>query len=123
MYMSETESFIVFPIESTYVLTLVTHTLDFITGKVDVAGGTDLSLSGRLDQDKLLHSVMFYADQSFNVEIVCNDELQFKGPIPAGLFNLKNITFNLIRIDAIAAQTTIIVYTSTHADAFGGNSL
>jgi len=121
--MTNKESFIVFPIEDNYVLPLVTHTLDFITGKVDVAGAPDQSLSGRLDQDKLLHSVLFSTDQDFNVEIVCNDKLQFKGPIPAGLFEIKHITFNLIRIDAIAAQTDIAVYASTHPDAFGGNSL
>ena len=119
----DSELFVVFPVEDAYVFPVVTHTLDFLTGKVGVAGAQDQSLSGRLDQDRTLQSVIFYMSHLINVEILLNDDLQFKGPIPPGLFEINHMNFNLIRIDLPNAQISGAIYASTHPEAFGGNSL
>ena len=119
----DSELFIVFPIEDAYVFPVVTHSLDFLTGKVDVAGQNEQSLSGRLMQDKTLQSVIFFMSHLINVEILLNDDLQFKGPIPAGIFEIKHLNFNLIRVDLPNAQISGAVYASTHPEAFGGNAL
>jgi hypothetical protein len=119
----DSETFIVFPIEDAHVFPVVTHTLDFKTGKVDVAGAQDQSLSGRLEQDRTLRSVIFYMSHLINVEILLNDDLQFKGPIPPGLFEIRHMNFNLIRVELPNAQISGAIYASTHPEAFGGNAL
>lgn len=121
--MESKELFIVFPVDSAYTFPLVTHTLDFKTGKVDVADAADLTLSGRLDKDRDLQSVLFKVDKLLNVEILLNDDLTFKGAIPPGLFAIQYITFNLIRIIPKTTTTIGMVYASTHPEAFGGNAL
>lgn len=121
--MKSNETFIVFPVDSAYTFPLVTHSLDFLTGKVDVEAAADLALSGRLDQDKDLQSVLFKVDKLLNVEILLNDDLKFKGAIPPGLFGIQHITFNLIRVIPKTATTVGMIYASTHPECFGGNSL
>lgn len=119
----DSETFIVFPVEDAYVFPIATHSLDFITGKVDVEGAQEQPLSGRLEQDKTLQSVLFYMSHLINVEILLNDDLQFKGPIPPGLFEIDHMNFNLIRVDLPNAQISGAIYASTHPEGFGGNSL
>jgi len=119
----DSETFIVFPVTDAHTFAQVTYTLDYITGKVDVAGANDLTLSGRLEQDKTLKSVLFYMTELINVEILLNDDLQFKGPIPEGLFEIRHMNFNLIRVDLPTASTSGAIYASTHPEAFGGNAL
>lgn len=119
----DSELFVVFPVEDAYVFPQVTHSLDFITGKVDVDGAPDQTLSGRLMQDKTLQSVIFFMSHLINVEILLNDDLQFKGPIPAGFFEIRHLNFNLIRIELPNAQISGAIYASTHPEAFGGNAL
>lgn len=121
--MVSNETFIVFPVDSAYTFPLVSHTLDFLTGKVDVVAASDLSLSGRLDKDKTLQSVLFKVDKLINVEILLNDDLALKGPIPAGLIVIQHINFNLIRVIPKTATTIGMIYASTHPEGFGGNSL
>lgn len=121
--MESNETFIVFPVDSAYTFPLVTHSLDFITGKVDVEAAADLTLSGRLDKDKTLQSVLFKVDKLLNVEVLLNDDLKFKGPIPAGIFGINHITFNLIRVIPKTATTIGMVYASTHPEGFSGNAL
>lgn len=123
----DSETFIVFPIEGRHVFAATTYTLDFITGKVNIPGANDLSLSGRLQQDQVLRSVIIYCTQTLNVEILLNDDLQFKGPIISEfstLFEMDHKAFNLIRVTPTAAkQVTGMIYTSTHKRAFGKNAL
>jgi len=121
------ESFIVFPIEGLHTFAAVTYTLDFITGKVNIPGAADLSLSGRLNQDEVLRSVIFYANQILNIELLLNDDLQFKGPMPTGwgcLFELDHKSFNLMRISpTLTKAISGSIYTSTNKRAFGKNAL
>jgi len=119
----DSELFVVFPVEDAYAFPVATHSLDYITGKVDVDGAADQSLSGRLEQDKTLQSVIFYITSLINVEILLNDDLQFKGPIPPGLFEIRHMNFNLIRVDLPQADISGAIYASTHPEAFGGNAL
>jgi len=119
----DSEIFVVFPVEDAYVFPVTLHSLDYITGKVDVDGLPDLTLSGRLYQDETLKSVIFYLSHLVNVEILLNDDLQFKGPIPPGLFEVRHMNFNLIRLTPPNSQISGAIYASTHPEAFGGNAL
>jgi len=132
----DSETFIVFPIKGLHTFAAATYTFDFITGKVNIPGTSDLSLSGRLDQDEVLRSVMIYCTDVLNIEILLNDDLQFKGPIISPyklLFEMDNKAFNLMRItptEALPVHGTPVppivygtIYVSTHERAFGKNAL
>jgi len=130
------ESFIVFPIEGLHTFAAATYTFDFITGKVNIPGAADLSLSGRLDQDEVLRSVLFYCTDVLNVELLLNDDLQFKGPIISPyrlLLEMDHKAFNLMRVTPTTAlpewgtpvPPTVYgtIYVSTHERAFGKNAI
>lgn len=103
--------FVTFPIEGTQTIAAGITRIDFINGKATLPDETVIPLANRSLQVKPLQSIFFNIDNDINIEVSLNDEIIYKGIIPAKHFTIKNIKYDLIIITT--STTTEIAITGS----------
>lgn len=116
--MSESNIFISFPSEDHVSLTVGETEIDFRTGKATLPDKSVKDLGNRISKDKVLKSVLFSATGDINVEIFDGDDTPYQGLVPAGMFKLSDIQFDLIRITTTATVSLFLVASTDPNSAF-----
>lgn len=103
--------FSTFPVEDNIVLGIGLTTIDYSTGQALTPDGV-IPLAGRLPENTVFRSVMFVFAEEVNIEILLDDQIQFKGFIPAGRARFFDIKFDSINITTVIGTTTEVIATT-----------
>lgn len=112
---SNNNLFVTFPVSNTQTVITGTLRIDFINGKATLPDETVIPLANRSLQTKPLQSIFFNVNNDINIEMSLNDEITYKGLIPAGHFTIKNIKYDLIIITT-SKRTEIAISGSFEID-------
>lgn len=112
---SNNNLFVTFPVSNTQTVITGALRIDFINGKATLPDETVIPLANRSLQTKPLQSIFFNVNNDINIEMSLNDEITYKGLIPAGHFTIKNIKYDLIIITT-SKSTEIAITGSFETD-------
>ena len=107
--------FVTFPISDTQTVTAGTTRVDFIRGRAVIANGDIKPLANRSTQINPLQSLFFYTDVNINIELSLENEIIYKGLIPAGSTTITDTKYDLLIITT-SANTEIFVAGSLKGD-------
>lgn len=107
------EVFITFPTSDQISLAVGTTSIDFIEGIARLVDNTEISLARKISQTKPCKSIFFEVDNDINIKLAYQSEIQFSGRIPAGTFEIPDITFDSCDIiTSVITDTYVIASTS-----------